>query len=211
MDAMADEWRVEVDLDDPEHGFGLGERLRSRELDDQARERLGRRVVVTRDGPRMFLYAASEEEVREAERVVGELLEEDRLSARVAVTRWHPDEEDWEDASAPVPRTEAERAAERERASGEDWEVRIDIGSLREAVALEGELREEGLSVERRFSYLLVGAATEEGARELAERLRERVPAQASIGVEPNMNEVPDPRFVVLDRVRPGIARDLGL
>lgn len=210
MPAVDDEWRVEVDLGGGEHGFGLGERLRSRELDDDARERLGRRVVVTRDGPRMFLYAAAEEEAREAERVVRALLEEDGLDATVAVTRWHPDEEAWEDASEPLPRSEAERAAERERASGEDWEVRVDVGELRAALALEQELREEGLPVERRFSYLLVGAATEEGAGELAERLRGRVPG-ASVGVEPNMGDVPDPRFVVLEQAKPGIARDLGL
>ena len=47
----------EIDLDDEEHGFGLGERLRAHDLDDEARKRLGDRIVVTRDGPRVFLYA----------------------------------------------------------------------------------------------------------------------------------------------------------
>ena len=40
---MADEWRVEVELDEERHGFSLGERLRSHSLDDEARERLGGR------------------------------------------------------------------------------------------------------------------------------------------------------------------------
>ena len=208
---MADEWRVEVDLDDPEHGYGLGERLRSLDLDDEARERLGNRVLVTRDGPRMFLYASTQEEALEAERVVQELIESDRLSAEVATTRWHPDEEAWEDVSHPLPATEEARAAERARASGEDWEVRMELAGLREAVELEGQLRAEGLPVERRFSYLLVGAATEEGAHELADRLRARLPEGTPLGVEPNMSEVPDPRFVVLHRARSGILRDLGL
>ncbi len=208
---MADEWRVEVDLDDPERGYGLGERLRSLDLDDEARERLGNRVLVTRDGPRMFLYAATQEEALEAERVVQELIEEDRLSAEVATTRWHPDEEAWEDVSHPMPRTEEQRAAERARASGEDWEVRVELVGLLEAMELERKLREEGLTVERRFSYLLVGAATEGGAHELAERLRARLPEGTPLAVEPNMSEVPDPRFVMFDRARPGIARDLGL
>ncbi len=208
---MADEWRVEVDLDDPEHGYGLGERLRSLNLDDEARERLGNRVLVTRDGPRMFLYTSTQDEALEAERVVQELIEEDRLSAEVATTRWHPDEEAWEDVSHPMPGTDEQRAAERKRASGEDWEVRIELVGLLEAAELESELREEGLTVERRFSYVLAGTATEEGAHELAERLRGRLPAGTPLGVEPNMSEVPDPRFVMFDRARPGIARDLGL
>jgi hypothetical protein len=61
---MSDEWRVVVDLDDEEHGFTLGERLRSLDLDDEARERLGDRVIVTRDGAKLFLYATTEEQAR---------------------------------------------------------------------------------------------------------------------------------------------------
>jgi len=208
---MADERRVEVHLDHPEHRHALDARQSQVALDDKARDRLGNRVLVTRDGPRMFLYTATQEEALEAERVVQELIAQDGLSAEVATTRWHPDEEAWEDVSHRMPATEEQRAAERERASGDDWEVRIELGGLGEAVKLEGELREEGLTVERRFSYLLVGASTEEGAHELAERLRGRVPEDTPLGVEPNMSEVPDPRFVMFDRAKPGIARDLGL
>ena len=208
---MADEWRVEVDLDDPEHGYGLGERLRSLDLDDEARDRLGNRVLVTRDGPRMFLYTSTQEEALEAERVVQELIEQDGLSAEVATTRWHPDEEAWEDVSHPMPSTDEQRARERERASGEDWEVRIELVGLMEAIELENELRDDGQTVERRFAYVMVGATTEEGAHELADRLRGALPQGTPVKVEPNMSEVPDPRFVMFDRAKPGIARDLGL
>jgi hypothetical protein len=45
-----DEFRVEVELDDDEHGYSTGERLRALDLDDEARERLGSMVMVTRDG-----------------------------------------------------------------------------------------------------------------------------------------------------------------
>ena len=99
---MADEWRVEVDLEDQEHGLTLGERLRSLDLDDEARERLGERVIVTRDGPRMFLYAATEAQAREAERVARDLVAAEGLSAKTALTRWHPDEETWKDEDAYV-------------------------------------------------------------------------------------------------------------
>jgi hypothetical protein len=79
-----DEWRVEVDLDDEEHGLSLGERLRALDLDDDARKRLGDRVVVTRDGSRILLYARSENDAREAERVVRELTRQDRVTADFA-------------------------------------------------------------------------------------------------------------------------------
>src|ERR1700741_2594723 len=99
---MSDEWRVEVSLDDEQQGFKLGERLRSLDLDDQARRRLGDRAVVTRDGPKMFVYAQTEKEAREAERVARQLVADEDLSADIALTRWHPDAETWEDASIPM-------------------------------------------------------------------------------------------------------------
>ena len=79
---MTDEWRVEVDLDDEQHGLKLGERLRSLDLDDEARKRLGDRVIVTRDGAKMFLYATTEEQAREAESVARDLVAAEGLSAR---------------------------------------------------------------------------------------------------------------------------------
>lgn len=110
--AREDEFRVEVDLEDEEHRLSLGERLQTLDLDDEARERLGSRVIVTRDGPRMFLYASSREAAAEAERVVRELLEEDGLFGQVRATRWHPVERAWKDADEPLPQTPEQRAAE---------------------------------------------------------------------------------------------------
>src|SRR5438874_1864194 len=66
---MSDEWRVEVHLQDEGHGLTLGDRLRSLDLDDEARKRLGERVIVTRDGSRMFLYTGSEHAAELADRV----------------------------------------------------------------------------------------------------------------------------------------------
>ncbi len=76
--------------------------------------------------------------------------------------------------------------------------MRIELSGLTIAVEMERDLIDEGLSVERRFSYLMVGAATEESARELAERFRASLPEGTPVHVEPNMSEVPDPRFVML-------------
>ena len=71
---IEDEFRVEVELAEEGHGLSLGERLRALDLDDEARERLGSRVIVTRDGSQLFLYANTRESCAEAERVVRELL-----------------------------------------------------------------------------------------------------------------------------------------
>jgi hypothetical protein len=217
---MADEWRVEVDLEDQQHGLTLGERLRSLDLDDEARERLGNRVIVTRDGPRMFLYAATEGQAREAERVARDLVAAEGLSAEISLTRWHPDQDEWKDASVPIPQTESERAAERElhEAAAEseprrpwtyDWEVRVDLPTLRDTLAFASRLAEEGIDVRRHWKYLLVGAASEERAAELAERIRGEAPEGSEVHV--GTAGAPHPVFVFVGAHKPDIARDLGL
>ena len=97
---MAEEWRVEIELTEEGHSLSLGERLRSLDLDDDARERLGGDVIVTRDGTHLFLYAASQEAAAEAARVIEGLVEEDGLDGKVAVTHWDSGDHAWEDISA---------------------------------------------------------------------------------------------------------------
>lgn len=122
--AGKEEFRVEVELSDDEHHLTLSERLRAVDLDDEARDRLGSRVIVTRDGSHVFLYADTQSSCEEAERVVRELVAEDELTAAVRSTRWHPVEEAWKDISEPLPETpdalEAEEDAREERQADED-------------------------------------------------------------------------------------------
>jgi hypothetical protein len=219
---MSDEWRVEVHLKDEGHGLTLGDRLRSLDLDDEARKRLGDRVVVTRDGERMFLYTGSKVAAGEAERVARELAASEGLEASTRIARWHPDQEEWVDPSAPMPQSEAQRAAEhrehetreeREAAmTGEnEWELRIDLDSLQDTRRLSNRLSEQGIEHRRRWKHLLVPAATEEAAGDLAERIRKEAPEGAEIHLEPAPGSLPHPAFVVIARHTPGIGRDLGL
>jgi hypothetical protein len=198
---MSDEFRVEVELDDAEHGFSVGERLRALDLDDAARARLGSGVMVTRDGSRLFLYAATEDGARAAERAVRELVTADDLTAEIAVTRWHEVEEEWKDASLPLPATPAEeRAEEAAREASEareaaaegryDWEVVVHLPSRDEAVELAGRLEDEGVPVRRRWRYVSAGAPSEERANELADRLRSEVPDGAEVRVEVDLSDV---------------------
>ena len=113
-----DEWRVEVHLGEGEHGFPLNERLRALDLDDEVEERLGDRVIVTRDGPRLYVYAQSEQAVREAERVVREVLEADQLAADIRRRRWNAADNFWQDADQPLPeQAEASPPGEARRAA----------------------------------------------------------------------------------------------
>jgi hypothetical protein len=214
---MAEEWRVEVELGDEQHHLSIGERLRSHDVDDDARKRLGDRVIVTRDGNKIFLYAKSAAEAGEAEKVVREEVAEEGLEAEIAVTRWHPVEEAWLDPSAEMPETDAEAEAERERheqaaeqAGVQDWEVKVSLPSMRETRELADRLAGEGLPVRRRWRHLLIGTPTEDDAAELGKRIEAEAPEGSTVFVEPR-GGVPHPLFVYFESHKPGSARDLGL
>jgi hypothetical protein len=217
-----DEWRVEVSLDRDEHADTLSGSLHDLQLDNEARKRLGGSVIVTRDGSFLFVYAWHEESAQEAERVVKDIMDHEKLIGQVRVMRWHPLAEEWKDAEEPLPDDEAARADEIREAEHEGldearqygefaWEVVIDMPHVRDTRPLAKKLREEGLPVKRRFSYLLVGAPSEDAAIELGKRLEGEAPEGSQIGVRGNPEEMPLPSFVNLAALKPGFLRDLGL
>lgn len=204
---MADEdWRIEVKLDDEEQGYSLTERLRAGDLDDEARARLGERVVVSRDGSRLFLYTATESQSREAEQVIRDLVASHDLSAEISATRWHPIEQAWQDASIPLPtspesiqeeRTSREAAAERDaERAGWTSHVRVELPHRGDAVDLADRLEAEGEKVHRRWRYVTVDVATEDAAQELADRLADTLPGGSELTIE---TKPPDPVFVFLE------------
>lgn len=206
---MEDEFRVEVDLDDDEHGYSLTERLRALDLDDAARTRLAPRVLVTRDGSKLFLYATSEQHAREAERVVRSLVDEDALSAEISVTRWHPIQQEWLDAALLLPDSDEQRRAEyesREAAEAQeaategefDWHVVVRLSARDEATALAMRLAEDGVPAARRWRYVVAGALTQEQADELAARLRRELGPDVEVEVEANLSDLPATPFVFL-------------
>ena len=73
---MAEDWRVTIGTRADDDGVVARalESLHERELERDARERLGGRVAVSRDDEHIYLYAAGEAAAREAAGVVSELL-----------------------------------------------------------------------------------------------------------------------------------------
>jgi len=193
---MADQdWRLHVRLAHEDLGSELVERLHGLELGHDARRQLGERIVVSRDGPEVFLYADTESAGTEAERVVRAELEREGWDAELSLDRWHPLEERWEDASAPMPETDEQRDAEHRALMAEEaheteergypeFEVRIDLPSRQEAADLSRRLDDEGLPHVRRWKYLVLGAVNGDAANELAERMRGEAPSDAEVTVE---------------------------
>lgn len=92
-----EEFKVEVELGNEAHHLSFWERLRSLGLDDEARQRLGSRVTVTRDGNWIQLYTRTLQDAREAERTVRELVQADDITAEFIVSRWDADKQEWVD------------------------------------------------------------------------------------------------------------------
>ena len=191
---MADDWRLTVSLRDEREALDLVEALRDVELEGLGE--FAERVIVSHDGPRVYVYADSEERLEHARELVDAALTKLGLGGMISATVWHPIEQRWEDADLHLPRTDAEKEEERrvrlERETAEslesgyaEWEVRVELSSHAETVLTAQRLESQGIPVVRRHRYLLVGAANEDEARALAERLRGETPGGARIHVEP--------------------------
>jgi hypothetical protein len=195
-----DDWRLQVGVHDPEHIHQMVEQLEARELEHDLSTEFADRVIVSRDDATVFLYAGSREQIEAARDVVAGLGERHGWPLSVDLKRWHQIAEDWEDPDKPPPSSDAEKAAEHEalmsaeRQQSEqtgqpEYEVRIDLPSRHEAVHFAERLRNEGIPVVRRWKFVLVGAASEDDARALAERIREEAPPSSRIAVEGTWRE----------------------
>lgn len=192
---MNDEWRLQIDVRGERDAGSLTERLSAAELEHELSEAFHDRLIVSGDGPRVFVYAGTREQAERARDLIAKLAEAHGWELATELTHWHPDSEEWEDPDLPLPETAAARvaeheeliAAERERLAetGEpEFEVRVDLPSHREAVRFAERLRAEGLPSVRRWKYLVVGAADEDSAAALATRLEGEAPTGSKVVVE---------------------------
>jgi hypothetical protein len=187
--ADSDDWRVTLSVSPAQQSDSL------RQVEDDIRRQVGRGIAVGLGDAQIFLYADTETAAGNAERIARDVLAGHGVTAESVVHRWHPIEERWETPDVPMPQTKAEREAEHQRLVAEEaaesqatgvaqWDVRADLGSHRQAVALARQLESEGRAVVRRWKFLLVGASDQEEARELAGHIRQEAPSDAAVTVE---------------------------
>jgi hypothetical protein len=188
-----DEFRVQVQTKSP---GAVIHTLKALEAGEEAR-RSSPRLALTHEGDHVFLYADSLQAAEDAREVVRQALQERGIAGEISLSRWHPVEERWEDASKALPATEAEREAEHARleeleaeesqqAGHAEWEVRITLPTHHNARAFAERLRSEGIPVNQSWRHLLVGANDEDDAAALAERLRVEAPAGSEIVAQGN-------------------------
>ncbi len=187
-----DDFRVQVRLAQPRR---LLKALRDAELQEHEREELGGRVAASSEGERVFIYSDTRARARRILELVQLVLAEHDLDGEVSLWRWHPLEERWEDASVPLPETEAQREAEHERLIAEEdresrrspygeWEVRVSLPSHHDARALAQRLQQEGVPCRRYWRHLLLGAPDEDAANALAARVRSEAPEGCEVVLE---------------------------
>ncbi len=172
-----DDWRVTVTLHDEAHVGRALQSLREHEVEDDVRRRLGHRVAVSADGPRVLLYAGTEDAAREADQVVRQVMAQRGLGADFALDRWHPAEEEWQDADVPMPQTDEQRQAEHQRLEADETRESLATGHARWEVRVE-------LPSHHDWKFLVLGANDEDDARDLARVIKQEAPAAASVQTE---------------------------
>jgi hypothetical protein len=178
---MSDDWRVCIAFDDPRQKRALDLvwfALTSREqaFTGGLRGRLNDQVAVTSNSTRIFLYAPTAGSADEAAQVAREVVALHGVSASVRTEFWSSLKEEWRDVTdEPFADPAAERRAlgrEMSRRAGFPvWQVRVEMGSHRDVVALAGHLAAQGWGIRRRRRHLLVGADCEDDAQGLVREL----------------------------------------
>jgi hypothetical protein len=168
---MKDDWRIRIELPEESQAESLlgrlGLDLGTDDAKRLAEELEGRRLAVSRDDNELFVYASSPAEAERARGIVEAELADEGIEARTsAVERWLHEEERW--TGEPPQETWEEEELERGYAP---WEVRVERDTHAEARQLADQLEQDGYDVIRRWRYLIVGTASEEEARDLAQRV----------------------------------------
>jgi hypothetical protein len=200
---MSDDWRLRVSFGESGFVHRLTERFKTSELRHDLETSFHDRLAVSVDGDDLFCYAGSREQAERAQELVRSLATEHGWQVEMELRRWHAAAERWEEPDVPLPETDSERATEhaeliqREREELKErgypeFEVRAEFASHEAAQAFADRLRQEGFASARRANYLVIGAADEDTANELAERLRGEAGPDSTVSVEASGNAVLD-------------------
>lgn len=208
---MDDDWRLQIDLDDDGIGGKVADLMRSTELEHELAIDLRDGVIVSHEGETIYLYAATREPLDRARAALEKRLDGEGWQATLELRRWHPEADEWEDPDKPLPSTAAAKAAEHQelmetedeetaaRGGRAEFEVSVKFPTYHEAREFAKRLRDEGLEPVRRWHYMVVGAADEDAAKELADRIRAEAPPDAEVKAEYSLhelwNERPPERF----------------
>lgn len=198
---MNDDWRLQIEFRDEGVADALHDHLDAEELQHELSTAFHDRVVVSREGTTVFLYAGDREQAEKARGLVQTYAEREGEALDVDFSRWHPLALEWRPADEPLPAGAAAEAAEHQARVAQErkevkkqgypeYEVRVSLPSYGEAGDLAERLRDEGLPTVHRWRHLLIGANDEDQAEALAERIRGEAPAGSKVVVEGDLRDI---------------------
>lgn len=198
---MSDDWRLQVILGSEDSARELTDRLGDSDLAHDLSVAFHERVVVSRDDAVVFCYAETREQLDATRRAIDALAAEHDWQLNYQLRRWHPTAEEWEDPDAPLPSSPEEIGAERAELMGTEqaeskaqgfpeFEVRVKCPSHHDARQLAKRLAAEGIPSVHRWEFVVLGAADEDTANALAERVRAEAPAGSTVTAEGSVGEV---------------------
>lgn len=104
---MNDDWRLQIDVREESRGRALVGRMEADQLQHDLSHAFHDRVVVTRDGARVFLYAGTREQAALGRDAVQAEAAEHGWKGDLELRHWHPTAEEWEDPDKPLPADDA--------------------------------------------------------------------------------------------------------
>ncbi len=185
---MNDDWRLQIELDDAGVSGQISDHLRAAELEHDLETAFDRRVIVSHEGGTIYLYAGERGQLEKAQRVVQGQLDQKGWDGKFELRHWHEVAEDWEDPD--VAESTAETPPSTEPGGVAEFEVRVEFSSHGEAREFAKKLEDEGFEPVRRWKYMVVGAADEDAAKELADRIRAEAPADSKVTAEGSLAAV---------------------
>jgi hypothetical protein len=125
------DWRLLADLDIPEPHASLHtlvERLRGRDVAGEVRAVAPHDVVITHDGNELFAYAADAALLAAARHALEDTLRQDGIAARIRVSHWDDDLDDWRQTD-PAPSADEQSTQAVAERSARELETRTVVAS----------------------------------------------------------------------------------
>ena len=181
---MSDDWRLRVDLHEGGHARSLTGRFEAGELEHDLESEFHDRVVVSRDGAEVFLYAGSREQAEAAGKLINSLAAGRAGSSTPSSGAGTRPRRRGRRSRSLAPDDDAAEharliAAERDqlrRTGTPEFEVRVEGLSRADAERVVARLPDEGRPSVHGSTYVLAAATDEDDAAALADRLRSESP-----------------------------------
>jgi hypothetical protein len=129
------DWRLTAELDAADRRGALESvlgRIRGPNVVEEIEHALAHDIVVTHDGKMLFAYAASEDAIDAARRGIEQVLARDGIDARILVSHWDEQRDEWRQVDPPLTPEQArsEQAAELDAEAIETRTLVANAGNL---------------------------------------------------------------------------------